>query len=283
MPFLRGQQVNSGRPISLIEDASYHNEAFVDHEYPSDLYTQTDDTLPALIRAYESERPTALQDMLPILVLPEITPANTSSSALTNGKAFRKQVSCKDGAGAAEETLPKNEGQIAVVCNQIETRADILMPVMQQETFAIASAENPAEKVDVCCPNSSVRPREECFFAHANEDDEDDSDPYKNMASVIYSSDEDMGDDAPNDLRHYYKHGQNQFKIDHMKAIGLQIEDSDESQAWFFKLIWTRRFHEKLNPYKFKQRENSNNKKGSLNRTQICIIKLYSWLSIPAF
>ncbi len=68
MPFLRGQQVNSGRPISLIEDASYHNEAFIDHEYPGDLYTQTDDMLPALIRAYESERPTALQDMLPILV-----------------------------------------------------------------------------------------------------------------------------------------------------------------------------------------------------------------------
>lgn len=231
MPFLRGQQVNSGRPISLIEDASYHNEAFIDHEYPSDLDTKTDDMLPASIRAYESERPMALQDMLPILVLPEITPANTSSSALTNGKAFGKSVSFKDDVGAAEETLPKNEGQIVVVCNQIETRADILMPVMQQDTFAIATAENPAEKVDVCCPDTSVRPREEYIFAHANENDEDDSDPYKNMASVIYSSDEDTGDDEPNDLRHYYKHGQNQFTIDHMKAIGLQIEDSDESQA----------------------------------------------------
>ncbi|XP_016406151.1 cadherin-related family member 5 isoform X3 [Sinocyclocheilus rhinocerous] len=225
------QQVNSGRPISLIEDASYHNEAFIDHEYPSDLYTKTDDMLPASIRAYESERPTALQDMLPILVLPEIIPANTSSSALTNGKAFGKSVSFKDDVGAVEETLPKNEGHIVVVCNQIETRADILMPVMQQDTFATATAENPAEKFDVCCPDTSVRPREECIFAHANEDDEDDNDPYKNMASVIYSSDEDTGDDEPNDLRHYYKHGQNQFTIDHMKAIGLQIEDSDESQA----------------------------------------------------
>ncbi|XP_016406150.1 cadherin-related family member 5 isoform X2 [Sinocyclocheilus rhinocerous] len=223
--------VNSGRPISLIEDASYHNEAFIDHEYPSDLYTKTDDMLPASIRAYESERPTALQDMLPILVLPEIIPANTSSSALTNGKAFGKSVSFKDDVGAVEETLPKNEGHIVVVCNQIETRADILMPVMQQDTFATATAENPAEKFDVCCPDTSVRPREECIFAHANEDDEDDNDPYKNMASVIYSSDEDTGDDEPNDLRHYYKHGQNQFTIDHMKAIGLQIEDSDESQA----------------------------------------------------
>ncbi|XP_016134686.1 cadherin-related family member 5-like isoform X2 [Sinocyclocheilus grahami] len=220
------QQVNSGRPISLIEDASYHNEAFIDHEYPSDLYTN--DMLPASIRAYESERPMALQDMLPILVLPEIIPANTSSSALTNGNAFGKSVSFKDDVGAAEETLPKNEGQIVV---QIETRGDILMPVMQQDTFATATAENPAETFDVCCPDTSVRPREECVFADANEDDEDDNDPYKNMASVIYSSDEDTGDDEPNDLRHYYKHGQNQYTIDHMKAIGLQIEDSDESQA----------------------------------------------------
>uniref|UniRef100_A0A8C1XSA9 Cadherin domain-containing protein n=1 Tax=Cyprinus carpio TaxID=7962 RepID=A0A8C1XSA9_CYPCA len=223
--------VNSGRPISLIEDASYHNEAFIDHEYPSGLYTKTDDMLPPSIRAYESDRPTPLQDMLPILVLPEITPTNLSSSALINGKACGKSVSFKADAGIADETLPKNEGQIVVVCNQMETRADTLTPVMQQNTFTIATAENPAEMLDICCPNPSVRPRDECIFTQVNEDDEDDNDPYKNMASVIYSSDEDNGDDEPNDLRHYYKHGQNQFTIDHMKAIGLQIEDSDEMQA----------------------------------------------------
>ncbi|XP_016096182.1 cadherin-related family member 5-like isoform X1 [Sinocyclocheilus grahami] len=187
------QQVNSGRPISLIEDASYHNEAFIDHEYPSGLYTKTDDMLPPPIRAYESDRPTPLQDMLPILVLPEITPTNISSSALINGKACGKSVSFKDDARIADETFPKNEGQIVVVCNQMETREDTLTPVVQQNTFTIATAENPAEKVDICCPNPSVRPRDEHIFTQANEADEDDNDPYKNMASVIYSSDEDMG------------------------------------------------------------------------------------------
>ncbi|KAL0195505.1 hypothetical protein M9458_009077 [Cirrhinus mrigala] len=229
MPFLRGQQVNSGRPISLIEDASYHNEAFIDNEYPSDLYTKTDDMLPPPTRTYESD--STLQDMLPILVLPEITPANLSTSAVANGKAFIKSVSFKDDMGTAEETWPENEGQIVAVCNQIETRADILTPIVEEDTFTIATVENTAEKVDICCPNPSLRPREECVFANADEDDEDENDPYKNMASVIYSSDEDTADDEPNDLRHYYKHGQNQFTIDHMKAIGLQIEDSDESQA----------------------------------------------------
>ncbi|XP_016096184.1 cadherin-related family member 5-like isoform X2 [Sinocyclocheilus grahami] len=185
--------VNSGRPISLIEDASYHNEAFIDHEYPSGLYTKTDDMLPPPIRAYESDRPTPLQDMLPILVLPEITPTNISSSALINGKACGKSVSFKDDARIADETFPKNEGQIVVVCNQMETREDTLTPVVQQNTFTIATAENPAEKVDICCPNPSVRPRDEHIFTQANEADEDDNDPYKNMASVIYSSDEDMG------------------------------------------------------------------------------------------
>ncbi|XP_016355715.1 cadherin-related family member 5-like isoform X2 [Sinocyclocheilus anshuiensis] len=102
------QQVNSGRPISLIEDASYHNEAFIDHEYPSGLYTKTDDMLPPPIRAYESDRPTPLQDMLPILVLPEITPTNISSSALINGKACGKSVSFKDDARIPDETFPKN-------------------------------------------------------------------------------------------------------------------------------------------------------------------------------
>ncbi|XP_059367250.1 cadherin-related family member 5-like isoform X2 [Carassius carassius] len=223
--------VNSGYPISLIEDASYHNEAFIDHEYPSDLYTKTEDMLPASIRAYESETSTAPQDMLPILVLPEIIPTDTSSSALANGKAFGKSVSFKDDTRAAKETLPKNEGQILIVCNQIENKADISMPVMQQDTFAPTTAESPAEMFDVCCPDTSVRPREECMLANANEDDEDDNDPYKNMASVIYSSDEDTGEDEPNDLRHCYKHGQNQFTVDHMKAMGLQIEDSDELQA----------------------------------------------------
>ncbi|XP_026079033.1 cadherin-related family member 5-like isoform X1 [Carassius auratus] len=225
------QQVNSGHPISLIEDASYHNEAFIDHEYPSDLYTKTEDMLPASIRAYESERSTAPQDMLPILVLPEIIPTNTSSSALANGTAFGKSVSFKDDTGAAVETLPKNEGQIITVCNQIENKADISTPVMKQDTFANTTAESPAETFNACCPDTSLRPREECMFANANEDDEDDNDPYKNMASVIYSSDEDTGEDEPNDLSHYYKHGQNQFTVDHMKAMRFQIEDSDESQA----------------------------------------------------
>lgn len=228
MPFLRGQQVNSGRPISLIEDASYHNEAFIDYEYSSGLYTKIDDAPPPATRTFESERPVPLQDMLPILMLPEKTPVNIKSSALTNGKAFAKSVSFKGGEGMAEDSLLKNEGQIAVVCNQIETRADVLMPVVQQETFPIV--ENPAEKEDFCCPNPSVGPREE-FITHGNtnEDDEDDNDPYKNMASVIYSSDDE--DDETNDLRHYYKHGRNPFTIDHMKTIGLQTEDSDESHA----------------------------------------------------
>ncbi|XP_052433486.1 cadherin-related family member 5-like isoform X2 [Carassius gibelio] len=224
------QQVNSGRPISFIENASYHNEAFTDHEYPNGLYTKTEDIglLPPPTRVYESDRPTPLQDMLPILVLPDITPTNLSSSALINGKACGKSVSFKDDTGTADETLPKNEGQIEVVCNQMETRADTLTPVVQQNTFTIATAEIPAEMLDVCCLNPSVSPRNEYVFTQANEDEED---AYKNMASVIYSSDEDMGDDEPNDLRRYYKHGQNQFTIDHMKAIGLQIEDWDEMQT----------------------------------------------------
>lgn len=221
MPFLRGQQVNSGRPISLIEDASYHNEAFIDFEYSSGLYTKLDDAPPPATRTFESERPVPLQDMLPILVLPENT------SALTNGKAFAKSVSFKGGEGMAEDSLPKNEGQIAFVCNQIETRAD----VVEQETFPIV--ENPAEKEDFSCPNPSVGPRDECVtHGNTNEDDEDDNDPYKNMASVIYSSDdEDMADDETNDSRHYYKHGRNPFTIDHTKTIGLQTEESDESHA----------------------------------------------------
>ncbi|KAK7130142.1 hypothetical protein R3I93_019695 [Phoxinus phoxinus] len=221
--------VNSGRPISLIEDASYHNEAFIDYEYSSGLYTKIDDAQP---RTFESDRPVPLQDMLPILVLPEKTPANIKSSALTNGKAFAKSVSFQDGEGTAEDSWPKNEeGQIAVVCNLIETRADILMPVVTQETFTIV--ENPAEKEDFCRPNPSVGHREE-GIAHGNTNEhvEDDNDPYKNMASVIYSSDdEDTADEEPSDLRDYYKHGRNPFTIDHTKTIALQTEDLDESHA----------------------------------------------------
>ncbi|KAK7149565.1 hypothetical protein R3I94_009021 [Phoxinus phoxinus] len=223
------QQVNSGRPISLIEDASYHNEAFIDYEYSSGLYTKIDDAQP---RTFESDRPVPLQDMLPILVLPEKTPANIKSSALTNGKAFAKSVSFQDGEGTVEDSWPKNEeGQIAVVCNQIETRADILMPVVTQETFTIV--ENPAENEDFCRPNPSVGPREEGItHGNTNEHVEDDNDPYKNMASVIYSSDdEDTADEEPSDLRQYYKHGRNPFTIDHTKTIALQTEDSDESHA----------------------------------------------------
>lgn len=233
MPFLRGQQVNSGRSISLLEDVAYHNEAFIDHEYTNGLYTKRDDMLPPPTRTFETNRSAPPQDMLPILVLPEKTSVNITSAALTNGKAFAKSVSFKDEEGMAKDSLPKNEeGQIAVVCNQIETRADILMPVVQQETFTIATeVENPAEKGDICWANPSVGSREEYIITHGNinEDDEDDNDPYKNMASVIYSSDDE--DDEPNDLRHYYKHGRNQFTIDNIKTIGLQTEDSDESHA----------------------------------------------------
>lgn len=235
MPFLRGQQVNSGHSISLLEDVSYHNEAFIDHEYTNGLYTKRDDMLPPLTSTFETNRSAPPQDMLPILVLPEKTSVNISSSALTNGKGFAKSVSFKDEEGMAKDSLPKNEGQIAVVCNQIETRADILIPVVQQETFTIATeVENPAEKGDSCWSNPSVGPREEYIITqgNTNEDDEDENDPYKNMASVIYSSDdEDTADDEPNDLRHYYKHGRNQFTVEHIKTIGLQTEDSDESHA----------------------------------------------------
>lgn len=235
MPFLRGQQVNSGCSISLIEDASYHNEAFIDHEYTNGLYTKIDDMLPPPIRTFETDRSAPLQDRLPILVLPEKTSANISTSTLTNGKGFGKSVSFKDEEGMAEDSFPKNEGQIAVVSNEIETRADIFMPVIQQETFTIAAeVENPAEKGDICWSNPSVGPREDYIVTHGNtnEEDEDENDPYKNMTSVIYSSDdEDTPDDEPNDLRLYYKHGRNPFTKDHIKTIALQTEESDESHA----------------------------------------------------
>lgn len=224
MPFLRGQQVNSGCPISLIEDASYHNPAYVDHESSSDLYTIKEDILHPPNRTYEHDNP--MQDMLPILVLPEMTTVNISSSAVSNGKGFSKSVSFKD----EEKTVAKNEGQIVVVCNQMETRADVLMSVTQQET-----SEDSAEKEDMrMCPNTFVRPRDEYRVTHATEDydNDDDNNPYKNMASVIYSSeDEDMADNEPNDLRHYYKHGKKQISVERMKAAELQMEDSDESQA----------------------------------------------------
>ncbi|XP_073803246.1 cadherin-related family member 5 isoform X5 [Danio rerio] len=217
--------VNSGCPISLIEDASYHNPAYVDHENSNDLYTIKEDILHLPNRIYEHDNP--MQDMLPILVLPEMTTVNLSSSAVSNGKGFSKSVSFKD----EDKTVAKNDDrQIVVVCNQMETRADVLVSVTQQEI-----SENPIGKEDMCmCPNTSVRPREEYIVAHAAEDydNDDDNNPYKNMASVIYSSeDEDMADDEPNDLRRYYKHGQNQISVERMKAVGLQREDSDESQA----------------------------------------------------
>ncbi|XP_051974655.1 cadherin-related family member 5 [Xyrauchen texanus] len=231
--------VNSGCSIPLIEDASYHNEAYVGYEFPSSngltgkygLYTKRDEIPSPPTRACgsrESDSPMPLQVMLPILVIPEITSINNSSSVLTYEKAAETSVSFKNEEG--QEILPrKEEGQILIRDSQMETREDPFMPVLQQSTFITKAMviENTAansEKVSgnhICYPNPSVGSREKYILqgvANYGDDSDDDGNPYKDMLSVIYSSvDEDTLDDEPNELRDYHKHGQNQFTMDQKK------------------------------------------------------------------
>ncbi|TRY82364.1 hypothetical protein DNTS_015107 [Danionella cerebrum] len=188
------QQVNSGHPISLIDDSSYHNEAFIDHECTSDMYNNNQDI------------PLSMHDMLPILVLPEMTPINLSTAQIN---------------GSVTSDSFKDEGILEDAVHKNEMRPNILLPSFP----IVAAVENPTEKEDFCC---AMRLRDEYGISHANEDEDFDN-PYRNMADVIYSSDDDDDENAEvqaNDVRRCYKR-----TIDQLKAIGLQMQDSDESQA----------------------------------------------------
>lgn len=236
LPFLHDRQVDSGHSVPLIEDGAYHNEAYVDHENSGSggmtgrprLYAKKDEKPPPSSRTYgcrDSGRPT-LQDMLPILVIPDITTSiKNSSSVLTNGKTNVSFMG-EEGPRMAEEVFSrKEEGYFFDISNDMETREDILMPVQQQDTFGNKADETPEKSVeDICYQDTSVGP---AMLMRIDEDDGDDDvdvNPYKAMLSdFCYSDDEDTVGHESSELKHKYE----QFTSD-QKVTGLEAEGSTE-------------------------------------------------------
>nr|XP_055045724.1 cadherin-related family member 5 isoform X1 [Misgurnus anguillicaudatus] len=224
------RQVDSGHSIPLIDDASYHNEAFVDHEYSNDitgrhrLYIKKDEMPPPATKAYtpkDSDRPT-MQDMLPILVIPDINTSIITSSDLTNSQAAVTFMG-EEGQKTAEEALPGNEdGHFLVTGDDVEASVDVFMPALLQDTLVTENAAEKESFEDIYFPDISEEPAALLI----DEDDDDNGNQYKVMLSVFcYSDDEDTTDDEPDELRHYYE--QDQFTID-QKPTGLDDEVSFE-------------------------------------------------------
>lgn len=134
MPFLRDQQVTLGRRLSLLEEAAYSNEAFMDHEATnsssltgkSGLYMKRDEMPHMPGRTYGSrrdDRSMSLSDMLPILMLPESQPKISWLSVTSNGKTAEKSVSFAD--------EKKNKVKQSMLGEHHPV--GILMPTSQQE------------------------------------------------------------------------------------------------------------------------------------------------------
>ncbi|KAI7791669.1 putative cadherin-related family member 5-like [Triplophysa rosa] len=234
--------VDSGHSIPLIE--AYHNEAYVDHENSGSsgmtgrprLHTKKDERPPPTTRAYgckDSGGPT-LQDMLPILVIPDITSIKNSSSFLTNGKTDLSFMG-EEGPRMAEQIFSREEeGYFLDINSDMETSEDMLMPGQQQDTFgneAGTENETPEKSFeDICYQDTSVGP---AMLMTIDEDNGNNANPYKAMLSdFCYSDDEDTVDDESSELRHCYKY--DQFTVD-QQAAGLEVEGSTEKSLEVMK------------------------------------------------
>ncbi|XP_056605018.1 cadherin-related family member 5 [Triplophysa dalaica] len=228
--------VDSGHSIPLIEDGAYQNEAYIDHENCGSmtgrprLYTKKDEMPPPTTRTYsckDSGRPT-LQDMLPILVIPDITSIKNSSSFLTNGKTDFSFTG-EEGPRMTEQIFSSKEEEYFLDINdEMENREDIVMPVQQRDTLGNDKGtenDTPEKSLeDICYQDTSVGP---AMLMKIDEDDgNNDANPYKAMLSdFCYSDDEDMVDDESSELRPCYKFEQNENTVD-QTATELEVEKS---------------------------------------------------------
>uniref|UniRef100_A0A8B9JW61 Cadherin domain-containing protein n=1 Tax=Astyanax mexicanus TaxID=7994 RepID=A0A8B9JW61_ASTMX len=143
--------VKSGRPMTLLEEAAYNNEAFLDQEASnsrgstgkSGIYTIRGEMSLTPGQAFGSRgvnRSMPLSDMLPILVPPEPLFKIGMLSFTSNEGATEKSVSF------ADETAKKVKESLLGGHNGVRDRAAMLMPTSQQAAFItaseVASAEN---------------------------------------------------------------------------------------------------------------------------------------------
>ncbi|XP_066524942.1 protocadherin-15 [Hoplias malabaricus] len=161
--------VMSGRPTSFLEEAAYHNEAFMDHESSSGeltgkpgSYIKRNEMPPLPGQAYsrgEAYRSMPLSDMLPILVPPK--PLPKISSVTSNGKTPEKYASF------TVEKVKNGKVNILGEKKEVVTRVEDLLPTSQQASFITAldapsegSTQEERNAGDGCEPNIQSGPRE---------------------------------------------------------------------------------------------------------------------------
>ncbi|XP_028809643.1 cadherin-related family member 5 isoform X2 [Denticeps clupeoides] len=230
------QMVNSGRPMPLIEDVSYHNEAFTDNESldilhgKQGVYTKKED-LAVPPPPSETLRNKNICDMLPILIIPEPVPKDTALPFLSNGKGLEMSLSKrsslnegtsqrnKDVVLGTESITIKEEAQMLV--DRRESKGDVLIAPSQgvrvtikaevMEKGQLDDGPDPEKRQsDDATANSSGGRRQSYKDSAADEDKDEEEivNPYRSIFPVLYISDDEDSteEDEPKSRPRYQRH-----------------------------------------------------------------------------